>query len=57
MFEGDKHINDFLQYKNDFSLPTPSSSHNEDCFDEKQVPKTELSSTTDINQFEHLYEV
>ena len=52
MFEGDKHIDDFLQSRNDFSVPTPSSSHEEDYFDEKQVSKMKLFSTADINQFE-----
>lgn len=55
VFEGDKHIEDFLQSENDFSLPTLSSSHEEECFDEKHTPKIKLSYIADINQFEHLY--
>ena len=57
VFEGDKHIDDFMQLRNDFSKLTPRSSHEKDCFDEKQVRITELFSVTDINQFEHLFKV
>ena len=55
VFEGDKNIDDFLQSKNDFSVPTPSSSHEEDRFAEKQAHKIELSSTADISEFENIY--
>ena len=55
VFECDKHIDDFIQSKNDFAVPTPSPCHEKDYFAENQVPKIELSSILDINQFEHLY--
>ena len=57
MFEGDKQIEDFLQSENDFSIPTPGLSHKEYCFGEKQIPKIELPSTADINQFENIFKV
>ena len=53
LFEGDKHIDDFLQSKNDFAMPTLVLSHKEDFFNEEQNPETTLSFSTDVNHSEH----
>ena len=53
MFEGDKHIDDFLQSNNYFAITAPTSSNEENCFNEEQIPETELYFSTDINHFEH----
>ena len=42
VFEGDKHIDDFLQSKNDFAIPTSTSSHEKNCLNEEKIPEIEL---------------
>ena len=56
VFEGDKHIDDFLQSKNDFAILTSTSIHEENCLNEEQIPETELSFSTSIKQFENIFE-
>ena len=55
MFEDDKHIDDFLQSRNDFSLPTPNINPKESYQNQEQIPKTELPFSANINQFEHIF--
>ena len=56
MFEGDKQIDDFLQFKNEFAVPKPSLEHEQDCPNEEQTPKTEPFPIANVNLLEHFHE-
>ena len=55
MFDSDKHIDDFLKSENDFSIPTSKTSHEENYLDNEQIPKTEMTYSTDLNHCENIF--
>lgn len=55
VFDNDKHIEYFLQSKNEFAIASPSFSHEKECLNGEPIPETGSSSPTDINQFDHLF--
>ena len=56
VFDSDKHIDDFLKSENDFDIPTSETNHEEDCFDNEQIPEIEMTYFVDINQCENPFE-
>ena len=56
VFEGDKQIDGFLQFKNEFAIPKLSLEHEQDCPNEEKTPKTEPFPSVDVNILEHFYE-
>ena len=49
VFEGDKHIEDFLLFRNEFELPNSDSKSNEKCLDEEPPDEEKPSPNAEIN--------
>ena len=56
VFEGDKHIQDFLLCRNEFELPDSNSKSNEICLDKEPPDEEKPSPNAEINMLNKEFE-